>query len=117
MSACRGRRSATRSSTSLPRNESECWRDLRGSTLDGREDFQHVGGLRPDTEVGVGLAEGDCAVLQDDEERRQWEAPAGFGRGLVGSPGVYKRDVDQYPLVVAAVFFWNAVGDAELLGD
>ena len=101
-------------------NGRKCWRESSAASAarsGEREDLEHFGGLWPDTEVGVGLTEGDGAVLQDDEERGQWQAPAGFGRGLVGSPGVHKRYVDQDPQVVAAVLLGDAVSDAELLGE
>ena len=64
----------------------------------------------------MGFAEGDGAVLFDDEDGGQGETPALFGGVVVAEAGVVEGDVDEDGLVVAAVLGWYGVGDAELGG-
>src|ERR1035437_10840932 len=82
-----------------------------------RQRVQDVGWLGANAEVGVGFAERNGSILVDYECGWKRQAPACFGRILVRAAGVDEGDVDQDPLIIAAVCDGDAVGDAEALCD
>jgi hypothetical protein len=80
------------------------------------EEFEDVGGLGTDAEVGVCFGEDDGVCLVDDEDSRERETPAGFCSVVIAEARIVEGDVDEDGLVIAAQLMRNGVGDAELFG-